>query len=156
MSSIISPLNHAQSTPARSIFQLRVLIDIPSVSQMTGWHRPNPRMPSTKDCPTGNTRARISSLGGNLSWESYYIGSMYCFSLLISTHGPKRKSISSWAFRLVIDLHEVWSRGPSSPHYLVDSAKFFRASPGFLTENIRIIDYGESFRPNNLSSDQRN
>ncbi|MCJ1347811.1 hypothetical protein MMC31_006040 [Peltigera leucophlebia] len=34
-----------------------------------------------------------------------------------------------------------------------------RASPGFLAENIRIIDYGDSFRvgwPNNLSIDQGN
>lgn len=57
---------------------------------------------------------------------------------------------------MVLDLDE-WSREPSVPRYLVDSAQFFRASPGLLVENIRIIDYGDSFRvgwPNNLSIDQ--
>ncbi len=44
----------------------------------------------------------------------------------------------------VLDL-DTWSREPSFPRYLVDSAQFFRASPGLLTENIRIIDYGDSF-----------
>lgn len=52
----------------------------------------------------------------------------------------------------VVDLPEAWSRGPSSPRYLVDSAQFFRASPRVFTYNIRIIDYGDSFR-NNYRSD---
>ncbi len=46
---------------------------------------------------------------------------------------------------MVQDLDE-WSREPSVPRYLVDSAQFFRASPGLLAESIRIIDYGDSFR----------
>lgn len=46
----------------------------------------------------------------------------------------------------VVDLPEAWSRGPSSPRYLVDSAQFFRASPRLFSHNIRIIDYGDSFR----------
>ena len=57
----------------------------------------------------------------------------------------------------VLDLDE-WSQEPC-PRYVVDSAQFFRASPGLLTENIRIIDYGDSFRvrwSNNLSIDQGN
>lgn len=39
------------------------------------------------------------------------------------------------------------------PHPLVDSVQFFRALPGLFTENIRIINFGDSFRcgwPNNL------
>ena len=58
---------------------------------------------------------------------------------------------------MVIGVDESF-RGPSFPRYLVDSAQFFRASPGLLAENIRIIDYGDSFRfkcSNNLSTDQR-
>ena len=58
---------------------------------------------------------------------------------------------------MVTDVDESFL-GPSFPRYLVDSAQFFRASPGFLTETIRIIDYGDSFRvkcSNNLSTDQR-
>ena len=58
---------------------------------------------------------------------------------------------------MVIDVDESF-RGPSFPRYLVDSAQFFRASPGLLAENIRIIDYGDSFRvkcSNNPSTDQR-
>ena len=46
----------------------------------------------------------------------------------------------------VVNLPEAWSRGPSSPRYLVDSAQFFRASPRLFTYDIRIIDYGDSFR----------
>ena len=58
---------------------------------------------------------------------------------------------------MVIDVDESF-RGPSFPRYLVDSAQFFRASHGLLAENIRIIDYGNSFRvkcSNNLCIDQR-
>ena len=56
----------------------------------------------------------------------------------------------------VLDL-DVSYLGPSSPRYLVDSAQFFRTPPGLLTENIRIIDYGDSFRigwRNSLNTDQ--
>ena len=45
----------------------------------------------------------------------------------------------------ILDLDESF-RGPSSPRYLVDPAQFFRSQPGLLTEDIRIIDYGDSFR----------
>ena len=58
-----------------------------------------------------------------------------------------------------VDLDDTCSRGPSSPRYLVDSAQFFRALPGLLTENIRIIDFGDSFRcecPNNLRTKRGN
>ena len=56
----------------------------------------------------------------------------------------------------VLDLDE-WSGVPSFPRYLVDSAQFFRASPGLLTEDIRIIGYGDSFRVGwpNLSTNLR-
>ena len=41
---------------------------------------------------------------------------------------------------------DTFSPGPSFPRYLVDAPRFLRASSGFLTDNIRIIDYGDSFR----------
>lgn len=59
---------------------------------------------------------------------------------------------------MVVGLDE-WSRSPSVPRYLVDSAQFFRASPGLLAESIRIIDYWDSFRvgwPTPSSIDQGN
>lgn len=46
---------------------------------------------------------------------------------------------------MVTDI-DTFSPGPSFPRYLVDAPRFLRASSGLLTDNIRIIDYGDSFR----------
>lgn len=46
---------------------------------------------------------------------------------------------------MVTDI-DNFSPEPSFPRYLVDAPRFLRASSGLLTENIRIIDYGDSFR----------
>lgn len=85
------------------------------------------------------------------------LASTYCFSLLTLTRDPKRKVYEQLRIPTVLDLDERYPE-PSFPRYTVDSVQFFRALPGLLTENIRIIDFGDSFRvgwPNNLSIDQR-
>ena len=85
------------------------------------------------------------------------LASTYYFSLLTLTRGPKRKVYEQLRIPTILDLDERYPE-PSFPRYTVDSVQFFRASPGLLTEIIRIIDFGDSFRvgwPNNLSIDQK-
>lgn len=115
--------------------------------------RPIPRIPGTKDWPAANTRAGISSLGGNLSWESHQLW----------------RTVSACWFRRIFPRQSLWAAwhsecswlrymGSSKTLYLVDTAQFSRALPSLLTEDIRIIDYGDLFRfgwPKNINQKVR-